>query len=154
MKKWAYFLLFLFLNFAALALGGLFTKAGVASDWYQDLNKAPWTPPGWVFGAAWTFLMLCYSVFLAFLFQNTENRVKFWAIYALQWIFNVAWNPLFFKLHLTQLALVDLFALFLIILITFQNAQSMAIWKKLFLLPYALWLVIAISLNIFIVLMN
>ncbi|NDB35336.1 MAG: tryptophan-rich sensory protein [Flavobacteriia bacterium] len=154
MKKWAYFLLFLFLNFAALALGGLFTKAGVASDWYQDLNKAPWTPPGWVFGAAWTFLMVCYSVFLAFLFQNTENRVKFWANYALQWIFNVAWNPLFFKLHLTQLALVDLLALFLIILITFRNAQLMVIWKKLFLLPYALWLVIAISLNSFIVLMN
>ena len=74
MKKWAYFLLFLFLNFAALALGGLFTKDGVASDWYQHLNKAPWTPPGWVFGAAWTFLMICYSVFLTVLFQNSVQR--------------------------------------------------------------------------------
>ena len=154
MKKWAYFLLFLFLNFAALALGGLFTKAGVASDWYQDLNKAPWTPPGWVFGAAWTFLMLCYSVFLAFLFQNTERRTKLWAIYALQWILNVAWNPLFFALHLTQWAMFDLLALFSMILFTFRFAHSMLLWQKLFLLPYALWIIVAMSLNSFVILMN
>ena len=151
MKKWAYFLLFLFLNFAALALGGLFTKDGVASDWYQHLNKAPWTPPGWVFGAAWTFLMLCYSVFLTVLFQNSVQRTKFWTIYALQWIFNVAWNPLFFKLHLTQLALVDLFLLLIVLLITWRSANSMALWKKVFLLPYCLWVCVAISLNFYIV---
>jgi len=151
MKKWAYFLLFLLLNFTALALGGLFTKAGVASDWYQDLNKAPWTPPGWVFGAAWTFLMVCYSVFLAFLFQNTERRTKLWAIYALQWILNVAWNPLFFALHLTQWGLVDLFLLIGVLLITWRNAQEMVLWKKGFLLPYCLWVCVAISLNFYIV---
>jgi tryptophan-rich sensory protein len=151
MKKWAYFLLFLFLNFAALALGGLFTKDGVASDWYQHLNKAPWTPPGWVFGAAWTFLMVCYSVFLTVLFHNSANRTKFWVIYALQWIFNVAWNPLFFKLHLTQLALVDLLLLLIVLLITWRSANSMVLWKKGFLLPYCLWVCVAISLNFYIV---
>jgi len=44
--------LFLLINFAALALGGLATSDGVVSLWYQNLNQAPWTPPGWVFGAA------------------------------------------------------------------------------------------------------
>lgn len=38
-------ILFLVLNFAALAIGGLFTGDGVPSEWYQNLNKAPWTPP-------------------------------------------------------------------------------------------------------------
>ncbi|MDG2281196.1 MAG: tryptophan-rich sensory protein, partial [Flavicella sp.] len=47
-------LLFLVLNFTALAVGGLFTGTGVSSDWYQNLNQAPWTPPGWVFGFMWT----------------------------------------------------------------------------------------------------
>ncbi|NBN98947.1 MAG: hypothetical protein EBV19_06865 [Flavobacteriia bacterium] len=51
MKRTAFILLFLFLNFGALAIGGSFTADGVASDWNQNLNKAPWTPPGWVFGA-------------------------------------------------------------------------------------------------------
>lgn len=41
-------IIFLILNFAALAIGGLSTSSGVTSEWYNALNKAPWTPPGWV----------------------------------------------------------------------------------------------------------
>ena len=37
-------LLFLIINFGGLFIGGLFTGEGVPSDWYQNLNKAPWTP--------------------------------------------------------------------------------------------------------------
>ena len=39
-------IVFLFLNFGALALGGIFAGSGAGSDWYNELNKAPWTPPG------------------------------------------------------------------------------------------------------------
>jgi tryptophan-rich sensory protein len=48
MKKTLPTLTFLLLNFAALAVGGLFTGNGVSSEWHQNLDKAPWTPPGWV----------------------------------------------------------------------------------------------------------
>ena len=47
---WLKIIGFLFLNFGALALGGLFAGSGAGSNWYAELNKAPWTPPGWVFG--------------------------------------------------------------------------------------------------------
>ena len=57
-------IIFLVLNFAALGLGGLFTSKGVPSDWYQHLNKAPWTPPGWAFGFAWTLIMICFSFYM------------------------------------------------------------------------------------------
>jgi tryptophan-rich sensory protein len=60
-KKLLPTLLFFILNFAALAVGGLFTGSGVSSEWYQNLDKAPWTPPGWVFGAAWPFIMICFG---------------------------------------------------------------------------------------------
>ena len=60
-------LLFLIINFGGLFIGGLFTGEGVPSDWYQNLNKAPWNPPGWVFGAAWTTVMICFSVYMAIL---------------------------------------------------------------------------------------
>ncbi len=54
-------IIFLVINFAALALGSIFTSAGVSSDWYTNLNQAPWTPPGWVFGAAWTSIMIFFA---------------------------------------------------------------------------------------------
>lgn len=57
--------LFLVLNFAALGIGGLFSGQGVPSDWYTGLNKAPWTPPGWVFGSAWTIIMICFAIYMA-----------------------------------------------------------------------------------------
>lgn len=34
-------IVFLAINFGALAIGGIFTGSGVPSDWYQNLNKAP-----------------------------------------------------------------------------------------------------------------
>ena len=81
MKKIGLILFFIILNFGALAIGGSFTADGVASDWYQNLSKAPWTPPGWVFGAAWTFLMMCYSIYLAFAHEQFQNKRLFWAVY-------------------------------------------------------------------------
>jgi tryptophan-rich sensory protein len=46
-------ILFIVINFSALAIGSYFTENGVSSDWYMSLEKAPWNPPGWVFGVAW-----------------------------------------------------------------------------------------------------
>ena len=89
-------IIFLVLNFSALALGGLFTGKGVPSDWYMQLNKAPWTPPGWVFGTAWTTIMICFSFYLAFLWPLVENKSFLIGLYLVQWILNVAWNPTFF----------------------------------------------------------
>ena len=91
-------LAFLSLNFLALALGGLFTADGVSSEWYQTLNKAPWTPPGWVFGAAWTFLMCCFTVFMTMRWSKDHDRKKTLILYSIQWILNVSWNPIFFYL--------------------------------------------------------
>lgn len=154
MKRTAFILLFLFLNFGALAIGGSFTADGVASDWYQKLNKAPWTPPGWVFGAAWTFLMVCYSAYLAFACEQLQKRWLFWGIYLLQWALNVAWNPLFFKYHWTGLALIDLLALTTVVYFSLLRFIPLNSWKAWLLLPYAIWVVIATSLNAYIVSMN
>ena len=92
-------ILFLFLNFLGLFLGVYFTGDGVTSDWYQTLNKAPWTPPGWVFGFAWTSIMICFAFYLSKLFIKEYNKKRNVIIYAGQWILNLSWNPLFFYFH-------------------------------------------------------
>lgn len=147
-------ILFLVLNFAALALGGLATGSGVTSEWYANLNKAPWTPPGWVFGFAWTSIMICFSFYMALLWPKLENKNMLLLLFALQWILNVAWNPVFFSLHQTKFALVLIVALTVLIayfLYTYWPALKL---KSLLLLPYFLWLLIATSLNAFIVIKN
>lgn len=155
MKRSAiYSLIFLTLNFGALAIGGLFTADGVSSEWYDTLHKAPWTPPGWVFGAAWTFLMLCYSIYLTILYKKVELKRTFWIIYSLQWILNVAWNPVFFKYHQAHLGLVLILGLLGLILFQgIKNRQAMH-YYTVWILPYFLWLLIATSLNAYIVFNN
>jgi len=68
-------IIFLVLNLGALALGGLFTNKGVPSDWYIGLIKAPWTPPGWVFGVAWTTIMICFAVYMAYLWPSSTDKM-------------------------------------------------------------------------------
>lgn len=143
-------IILLVFNFGALAIGGLFTGSGVSSDWYLNLSKAPWTPPGWVFGAAWTSIMVAYSFYMAFLFQSSENKNFVVGIFALQWILNVIWNPLFFHFHATGIALVSITSLTLLIgffMVKFYDQLNL---KSLLIVPYFLWLLIATSLNAYI----
>ncbi|MDC6468346.1 tryptophan-rich sensory protein, partial [Flavobacteriaceae bacterium] len=64
---------FLVLNFSALAIGSWLMNNGPMTNWYVNLNQAPWTPPGWVFGIAWTTIMICFSVYMAYLFIEISN---------------------------------------------------------------------------------
>lgn len=127
---------------------------GPSSDWYVGLNKAPWTPPGWVFGAAWTLIMLCFSWYLAILFDLRKSRFL-WLLYAFQVLLNVSWNWVFFNQHLTHVSLVVIILLTLVIFyyfITFRSDQLKN--AKYLLLPYLIWLCIATSLNAYIVFNN
>lgn len=90
------FIVFLVINFAALGIGGFFTGSGVTSEWYLNLNKAPWTPPGWVFGAAWTTIMILFSIYLAILWPEIEEKRPLILLFGASWLLNVGWNPLFF----------------------------------------------------------
>lgn len=145
--------LFLVLNFTALAIGGLFTGNGVSSMWYQNLNKAPWTPPGWVFGVAWSSIMLLFSVYMTYLIQlDRSNKVLI--LFSVQFVLNIFWNYLFFNQHLIILGLLNIiFLTFLMLyfLIAYKNILKN---KSFYVLPYCAWLVLATSLNLYIALYN
>jgi translocator protein len=146
--------LFLLLNFAALALGGLFTGAGVASDWYTSLNQAPWTPPGWVFGVAWTTIMICFTFYMAHAFESVRAPKKLVMLFAIQWILNVSWNPIFFHFHHVSLGLVTITLLTVATgYMLFRYSAQMRM-LSLLLAPYVIWLCIATSLNAYIVFNN
>ena len=147
-------ILFLILNFAALGVGGLYSGGGETSDWYNELNRAPWTPPGWVFGTAWTFIMLCFAFYMAFAWQSASNQKRLAMLYSTQWILNSAWSPVFFHYHMVNWALFIILALTaLITYFLFAERDRLKV-KTVFVLPYFLWLLIAVSLNAYISLEN
>ena len=147
-------ILFLILNFSALGIGGAFTGKGVPSDWYQNLNKAPWTPPGWVFGTAWTLIMIFFAIYMAYLIMKNSNLKKVIILFLIQWILNVAWNPIFFYYQGVLAGFITISLLTILIsyfLFYYKNELKL---KSLFIAPYFIWLIIATSLNGYILFFN
>jgi benzodiazapine receptor len=156
MRKIAVFVLFLAMNFGALAIGGmLMGTSPVENNWYTSLNQAPWTPPGFVFGIAWTIIMLCFSIYLATSSVFVMSEPKRRNTYFIHLVLNVAWNPVFFFLHLTWLAFPILIGLMLtLIQLNRQMGYTFSTAKSWLLFPYFVWLAIAASLNAYIAIMN
>ena len=141
-----YILLFLILNFGALAVGSYLMNNGPQANWYLSLNRAPWTPPGWFFGVAWSTIMVCYSIYLAHLLALKPGSA-FWIVFLIQFVLNVAWNFIFFNQRLLGFGLIEIIALTLVVgyyLFVFGKGLGIKSWL---IVPYFLWLLIAISLN-------
>ena len=154
MKKVGYIILFLIINFGGLAIGSWLMNNGPDSTWYINLNKAPWTPPGWVFGVAWTIIMICFSVYLAYLFSIRNSRYVR-TLFITQVLLNVSWNYIFFNQHLVSWGLVTITALTFLIFYLFISFRDDQLSKmRYLLLPYMIWLVLATSLNAYIVFNN
>ncbi|QFZ53642.1 tryptophan-rich sensory protein [Oceanihabitans sp. IOP_32] len=153
MRVLKYFIIFLVLNFSALAAGSWLMDSGAQSIWYSNLNKAPWTPPGWAFGVAWTTIMICFSIYMAFLYK-LANGLKLRTLFFIQLVLNISWNFLFFNQHLISLALIDIFLLTTVIGTFLFKYKTILGYTSLLILPYFIWLCIATSLNAYILIYN
>ncbi|MFT4611203.1 MAG: benzodiazapine receptor [Glaciecola sp.] len=147
------FLIFLIINFGALGFGSLIMGEGAQTSWYLQLEKAPWTPDGWVFGAVWSLIMILFSMYMTLLYLNRPTT-KIAALFVVQFVLNISWNFLFFNQKLINVALVNILVLTLIVsvfLITYFKDLKV---KSILILPYFVWLCIATSLNLYIALYN
>lgn len=145
--------IFLIINFGALALGVILMNNGPLTTWYFNLNKAPWTPPNWAFGFAWTLIMICFSVYMAYLYSALPT-LKVRVLYTVQLILNIAWSYVFFNKHLIGVGLAVIGALTLLITFFLLAYLKTLKTKSVLILPYFLWLCIATSLNAYIYLNN
>lgn len=146
-------IVFIVLNFGALSLGSFLMNNGPQSIWYQSLAKAPWNPPGWLFGVAWFSIMACFALYLSWAYPKV-NRKLFLFLFIPQWILNVGWNYVFFNQQLINIGVVVLVVLTGIVYATLFVFHKTLKTKSLLIVPYCLWLVLACSLNIYIAVYN
>lgn len=146
-------ILFLIVNFGGLALGNWLMQNGPQTIWYQNLEKAPWTPPGWVFGLAWTLIMICFSGYLGKQFL-AKNAKKISLFFSFQFVLNVSWNYLFFNQHLVFLAFICILLLTALLFYYFFKLSDTLGNYRYLLVPYIIWLCIASSLNLYILVNN
>lgn len=90
-------------------LMGLLCAKDVLGRWYNKLLKRPkWNPPNWLFGTVWPALYVAQSVasWIVWKDKGADRKLPL-GLYAAQLVFNLAWQPLFFKLHRPDIALAD-----------------------------------------------
>jgi len=131
-----------------------FGVAGIASqfepgEWYANIAKPIWTPPGWVFGPVWGLLYLSMSVSAWLVWRRRLETNISWALglYLMQLTVNGVWSWLFFGQQWIGLALVDLLALVALVAITVVMFLRVLRVAGLMLLPYLLWVSFAAALN-------
>jgi tryptophan-rich sensory protein len=128
------------------AASGLATPPG---EWYAALAKPAWTPPGWLFGPAWTLLYTLMAVAVWTVWrrrQQTSVRVPL-TLFAVQLALNFAWTPLFFGMHQPGLALAEILVMLAAIVATtvsFARVSPAAAWMMV---PYGAWVCFATALN-------
>jgi tryptophan-rich sensory protein len=95
--------------------------------------------------------MVCFAFYMGQLWVNAaKNKGLLLRTYGIQWVLNVAWNPVFFyfqKVDIGLLVIVGLLLSVLLIAIKFSRIQKS--WT-LAIVPYVLWLFVATSLNAYI----
>ncbi|WP_308389267.1 TspO/MBR family protein [Acidithiobacillus sp. AMEEHan] len=139
------YLVSLLLSFATAATGARFRP----DEWYQSLRKPSVTPTPWVFPVVWTVLYVAMALAAAQIWLAPASPLRSLALllYALQLLANGAWSWIFFGLHRVRTALLDLSALFLLVLLDTLLFFSLQTIAGILLLPYLLWLAIAWYLN-------
>uniref|UniRef100_A0A0D6R6G0 TspO/MBR-related protein n=1 Tax=Araucaria cunninghamii TaxID=56994 RepID=A0A0D6R6G0_ARACU len=119
------------------------------SDYYKQLKKPSWNPPGWLFGLAWTVLYTLMGVasWLVWVEGGFQKQARPLTIYGVQLIINLLWPPLFFGLHRIGLALIDIFLLDVAVFVCLGAFRSVNHVAGNLLTPYLAWVLFATVLN-------
>ena len=120
------------------------------NTWYLTLNKPFFTPPNWLFAPVWSVLYVLMGIAAGIVWhKGAYHKWVKTALYhfALQLILNAAWSVLFFGLRQPFWALLDIIALFLLLLFTYKWFKIVDKTAGLLLIPYMIWVAFATALN-------
>lgn len=144
----------------SLAINGLiahFLQPDIKT-WYRSLDKIDLVPPDPIFAAVWATLFAVMAIALWF-YCAPENKSRqgwqqglaiFWGQYALCCI----WPICFFGLHSVLLGMLGTLLLWPLIALTLRSFYRIDRVAGLLLLPYQIWVTVAIILSISLYLFN
>lgn len=128
-----------------------------AAQWYGQLDKPFFAPPGWLFGPVWTALYIVIAVSFGWvLVQYLRKRVPFALLlpFIANIVFNAAFTPIQFGLQNNLLASVDIVLVLATLVWAMAAVWRRARWVALVNIPYLLWVSFATVLQFSITWLN
>lgn len=134
----------------ALLAGGLASLlGGDTAPLYERLVSPPLAPPGWVFPVVWTVLYILMGFAAGLVARSGDvDSGDALALYYLQLGLNVVWPLVFFRFEWITFGAVWLFLLTVAVYAVWRRFRAIHTTAGWLLVPYLLWCVFALYLNI------
>ncbi len=117
---------------------------------YESLITPKYAPPGFVFPIAWSII---YFIFYYTTWKSIENK-NVYLLYIILLSFHTIWNFTFFFMGFFLVALIALFIIYFISWIYVYYLSQVKKSYFYFHIPYLIWLMLALYLNIGVFLLN
>lgn len=121
---------------------------------YSTLIKPNFAPPGFIFGIAWTIF---YTIFYFTSTKVIHGSIKKNPLFQLYFIilgFQFIWILFFFTFRFYLIALFTLIVIYLLSVAYIFRMSKLSKKDALFNIPYLLWLLFALLLNLSILILN
>jgi tryptophan-rich sensory protein len=132
--------------YAVAALGAVASAS--ARDFYADLAKPSWSPPGWIFGPVWTLLytLMAIAAWLIWRKRGFRSEPGPLTLFALQLAANGLWSWLFFAWRLGAWSTFEIAILWLLIIATTISFARIDRLAGALMTPYLAWVTFAAAL--------
>ena len=152
-NKFLSFLIFGFVTFSASFIGSIATITS-KEPWYSTLNKSGRNPPDWVFAPVWTTLYLFMTIAIWSAWHKNYKDLNLIYIYLMHLFFNTTWSIVFFVFHNIFAALINLLIIISFIIVLMIKYYKISNLSFILMIPYLLWCIYALTLNISLYILN
>ena len=132
----------------AYAIGsGLWVNTG--DNWYANLNKPSWQPPGFIFGIIWPYNFIVLGIAATVIGQRASKpaAITYIAFFALSVIAALTWAYLFYNPHNLTGASIALTSTALLTIPMTYILFTISIPMAIAVMPYQAWVAIAAALS-------
>lgn len=110
----------------------------------QTPYRAPWTPPGFVFGLVWSILYIFIG-----LVEDRPSMKRWSGIFTIHALLLHLWPIVFFGYRLYGVSIIVMALLVIVVVFISTLIPRKDIWAQLMWSLYLLWLIYAFSLNMY-----
>lgn len=147
------------LFFIMILLSLFFSSVVIPMDnsFYSSLNLPPLTPPNWVFSVVWIiiYILIAVSTTIIFTKYDFSNRSrKYWLTFAINFLFNQVFSFVFFNVQSLLLSFIVVLIVFLTAIALYKQTKILNSLAAKLLIPYLIWLVVALYLSLGILILN
>lgn len=140
-------------------LGGILVSLAISTetDIYDSFVKPPLSPPAVLFPIVWSVLYVLMGVALyGVMTSDAEMIVKQNALrtFTSQLLVNYLWPIIFFVIKTYWAAVACLIFLIILVMLTYREFRTIDKKSANLLIPYLIWLVFALYLNIGVAILN